>query len=93
MKRICRDHPYIDLEFKSSGYSFKVIFKVTIEKMGLDDIDEKIIKILLNKPRKSTEIAKEIGLSKQAIIKRLNRLIALGLIKRQGRGWRTIYST
>jgi len=91
MRRLCDEHPYVKLEFKSKGYSFKVIFNFSIEKIGLDSIDEKIIKTLLNKPRKSIELAKEIGLSKQAIIKRLNKLIALGLIKRRGKGWRTIY--
>lgn len=92
MKRLCSEHPYVDVEFKSKGYSFKVIFKLSIEKLGLDDIDEKIMSILSNRSSTSTELAKEVGLSKQATIKRLNKLIVAGLIRRYGKGWRTTYS-
>lgn len=91
MRRLCREHPLVDLEFISRGYSFKVVFKLSIDKLGLDDIDEKIISILVKHPSSSTELAGEIGLSKQAVIKRLNKLIELGLVKRRGRGWRTQY--
>lgn len=91
MKRLCRDHPYVDLEFNTRGYSFKVVFKLSVGKLGLDEIDEKIMRIIVNKPSSSMEIAREVGLSKQAVVRRLNRLITLGLIKRRGRGWRTVY--
>lgn len=91
MRKLCRDHPLVDLDFISKGYSFKVVFKLSVDKLGLDDIDEKIISILSKNPSSSTELARKIGLSKQAVVKRLNKLIELGLVNKRGRGWRTKY--
>ncbi|HIQ13694.1 MAG TPA: winged helix-turn-helix transcriptional regulator, partial [Thermoprotei archaeon] len=91
MKKLCREHPLVDLEFISRGYSFKVVFKLSINKLGLDDIDERIINILVRNPSSSKELAGEIGLSKQAVVKRLNKLIELGLVRKRGKGWRTQY--
>lgn len=91
MKRLCREHPYTDIEFKTTGYTFKVIFKISADKLGLDEQDNKIIKILIGKPSTSREIARELGITKQAVVKRLNKLIELGLVERVGKGWRTLY--
>lgn len=92
MRRLADDHPYTQLEFKATPNTFKVILHFSPEKFGLDEIDNRIIRILRTKEASSSDLTDEIGISRQAIVNRLNRLIRLGLVKRYGKGWRTRYS-
>ncbi len=86
MRKLCDTHPYCKLSFRSGRNYFDVIFEKTYSKEALDDIDRKIISLVKIRPMKSSEIAKNIGMSKQAIVKRLNKLISLGILRKTGSG-------
>ncbi len=89
MKEQCKKHPGVKLKFGISENKFDVIFEK--EEFFLDDVDRKILSLLSSKKR-SSEIAKEIKMSKVAVLKRINRLISLGLVKKEGKGAGTYYS-
>jgi len=80
----CRKHGLVEVEFRSTANRFEVIFK---KKTGefLDDTDRKILEFL-SIPRRSGEIAEYVGLSKPSVLKRLEKLEALGLVRAVGRG-------
>ncbi len=80
----CKKHPLVSVEFKSTANKFEVIFKKDVESI-LEEIDKRILKIL-NTPKKSSEIAKELGISKPTAISHLKKLESLGLIKKEGKG-------
>lgn len=80
----CRKHGLVDVEFKSSANRFEVIFKRKVEEL-LDDTDRKILEYLIN-PRRSSEISSYVKLSKPAVLKRLEKLEAMGLVRPIGRG-------
>jgi DNA-binding MarR family transcriptional regulator len=49
----------------------------------LDGVDENILKVL-STSKKSSEIAKEIGVSKPTVVAHLKKLEGLGLVKKEG---------
>ena len=85
-------HPFCDLEITVTPAKVDVVFNKKSEK-GLDDIDQKLIAIIEKGPIASSQLEKMVGLSQQAIVRRLRRLIGLGLIKRNGVGPSTRYTT
>ncbi len=89
IRKECEKHPFVNVEFKTAPNKFEVIFKKDMTKL-IDETDEKILALLIT-PKKSSEIAKEIGLSKPTIIERLKRLEKLKLIKKEGKGPRIRY--
>ena len=80
----CRKHGLVEVEFRSSANRFEVVFKKKTDEL-LDDTDRKILEFL-TVPRRSGEIAEYVGLSKPAVLKRLEKLEALGLVRAIGRG-------
>ncbi len=92
MRNVVKDHPLISLEFKTGLYIFDVVFKKEEKLDILDDLDRKIISLLREKPAPASEIAKNIGISKQAVLRRIKKMISIGLIRRIGRGPKTRYS-
>ncbi len=80
----CRKHGLVEVEFRSSANRFEVVFRKKTEEM-LDEIDRKILEFLIV-PRRSGEIAEYIGLSKPSVLRRLEKLEALGLVRATGKG-------
>ncbi|RLF89453.1 transcriptional regulator [Thermococci archaeon] len=80
----CKKHSLVEVEFKSSANKFEVIFRKKGQEL-LDDIDKRILEFLAI-PRRTGEISEYVGLSKPAVLKRLERLEALGLVRAVGRG-------
>jgi ATP-dependent DNA helicase RecG len=84
-----RTHKYCTVEFKISQGSFTVLFRKNI-KAALDEMDHKILK-LVQIPAKSGEIAERLDLSKNTILRRINKLEKLGLVEKKGSGPGTRY--
>ena len=82
-----RKNPYLDVEYKISTNFTTLLLKFKVE---LDEVDKKILDALIV-PKSSSEIARIVGLSKSAVINRLNRLIDAKLVKRIGSGAKTKY--
>lgn len=59
--------------------------------MGIDDSDAMILDLLRTGPRSSTELAKRLGVSRQAAHARLRRLVQEGLVLREGEARATRY--
>ena len=93
MKKICSEHPLVELKFNIQPYYTEVIFEKVYEARDLlDEKDEEILEVIKILGRaKSSEIAKRVGLSKTAVVARLERLEKIGLIERRGRGAKTHY--
>jgi len=54
-----------------------------VERLGLDEVDSKILRILLEDARASiSKIAEELGVSRPTVRKRMRKLVELGIIKR-----------
>ncbi len=81
-----KNHPITELKFKVGQLKVDVIF--TKEKLfkGLDPVDQEIMNLLKEKPRSSSELAGKIGLTKPTTLKRLKKLMSIGLVKAYGRG-------
>lgn len=91
MIRDCVDaHPLTTVKFKPKRMYFDVIFAKEKYMEVIDDIDKKIL-LLVEKPFSSSYIAKKIGMTRQAIVSRLNKLVSLSIIKKIGRGPRVKY--
>jgi ATP-dependent DNA helicase RecG len=82
-------HPFCSVEFKASPSSFTVIFRKDITSL-LDEMDNQILK-LVQVPTKSGEIAVRLNVSKNTILKRIDKLENLGLIEKKGSGPRIMY--
>lgn len=80
----CEKHPLVSVEFKATANKFEVIFKKDVGSL-LDEIDKNILKIL-STPKRSGEIAKELGISKPTVLSHLKKLEGLGLVKKEGMG-------
>ncbi len=91
MKRLTKEHPIADLKFVVREFFFEVIFSKEKLYGILDETDRKII-AYLETPKSSGELSKEIGLSRQALVLRLNKLVNLGLVRKIGKGPKTEYA-
>lgn len=84
-------HPLNGVQFVVKPYNTAVIFQKIISKMNLDELNRKILDNLVVGPRGSGEIAKIIGLTRQATIDRLKSLRLLGFVHTEGEGPRSVY--
>lgn len=89
--RESKNHPLVDAKFEVRPYVTKVIFEKTTEEIALDKINRDILDFLVDGKKRSSEITKVTGLSRQATISRLNDLITLGLVQSIGGGPKTFY--
>lgn len=87
----CEKHPLVRVEFKATANKFEVVFRKEVGDI-LDEMDRSILRIL-STPKKSGEIAGELGVSKPTVITRLKKLESLGLVRREGRGPQVRYKT
>lgn len=85
MMEECKEYPTVKLEIKSSPYKVDVIFKRIEEEAYLDEKDREII-AMIKIGRSLTEIANEIGISRAAVLKRIKKMISMGIVKKVGRG-------
>lgn len=95
IKKILKEtsaHPFVSVNFLVRPYNTTVIFNKNISRITLDDINQRIIEAIASEPKGSGEIAKAIGLSRQSTIDRLKNLRALGIIKQEGEGPKTVYT-
>jgi ATP-dependent DNA helicase RecG len=84
-------HPLTDVYFELRPYNTTVVFKKVRFGIDLDDINTKIIEFLAGGAKSSSEIAKYTGISRQAIVGRLNNLKLLGIVIQIGEGSKTAY--
>ncbi len=89
MREECEKHPLVDFSITSTKFETVVRFRKNKLEF-LDDVSKKILDIL-NRPMRSSEIAKALNLSKPPVIKRLKMLEKLGLISAEGSGNRLRY--
>jgi ATP-dependent DNA helicase RecG len=91
MKEECERHPLVSVKFDiAPGYT-EVIFEKKLKAEKFDEIDEKILALLKKKPMKSSELSRELGISKPTVVNRLSLLVREGLAVKRGRGPATTY--
>ncbi|MHA1593523.1 MAG: RNA-binding domain-containing protein [Candidatus Baldrarchaeia archaeon] len=87
----CERHPLVSVEFRTRPFYTEVVFHKR-EAAILDELDRRIVEVLERKgSMMSSEIASELGVSKPTVLKRLRKLISLGLVREEGRGARRRY--
>lgn len=97
MKRVCERSDSVTLEFDLREASTTVIFRKKdslihpVDPDELDASDKKILKRLEEGPGKSSDFIKVVGVSRQALAKRLKKLLVAGLIRREGNGASVTY--
>ena len=74
-----QEHPLADVHFEIKPYSTTVIFQKVRSRIDLDEINTKIMEFLASGAKPSSEISKYAGLSRQAVVDRLNTLKLLGI--------------
>jgi ATP-dependent DNA helicase RecG len=86
MKNEAASHPIVSLSLKPASGRFDVVFEQNKPLELLDDTSRKILSLCAEGPKSSGELARAIGLSKPAVVARLKKLIAAGLVQTRGRG-------
>ena len=84
MREAVARHPFAEMEISTGAMKTEVIFKSAGPK--LDEIERSIVLILKQESLSSGELAKRVGLSKTAVLNKLKKLEALGLVKYKGQG-------
>lgn len=84
MKEECEKHPLVDVEFKLEPNFTEVVF-LKRPMQGLSDLETKLY-TLIRTPRSSSQLARELGVSKVTVLRKLKRLSELGLVETQGAG-------
>lgn len=79
-----KHHPLCSVAFVTTANRFQVIFTRNRDAQ-LDATDRRILNAVRD-PSKSSEIARALGMSKPAIIRRLKNLEELGLVRKEGSG-------
>lgn len=92
MRAACGRHPLAELEFNLRPFRTEVVFRKTKAPVRLEDADAKVISLVSDLPRASSEVARALGVSKVTAVHRLNRLAAMGLVRRSGKGRSLRYS-
>lgn len=82
-------HPLCSVDFTTTANRFQVVFTRKRDAY-LDATDRRILDAVRD-PSKSSEVARALGMSKPAIIRRLKNLEELGLIRKEGSGAHTRY--
>ncbi|MBN1432825.1 MAG: putative DNA binding domain-containing protein [Methanomicrobiaceae archaeon] len=83
------NHPICSVEFKAAPSTFSVIFRKSASS-SIDDTDNQILK-LINVPMKSGDIASRLDVSKNTVLRRIEKLEKLGLAEKKGAGSHTYY--
>lgn len=84
IRREVEEHPFCSVSFSTAPNRFNVTFR---RDMGpLIDETDRMILDGIREPRKSSEIAGEIGVSRTTAVRRLKILEGLGLVRREGAG-------
>lgn len=92
MRDLTKAHPIAQLNFEFDTFRFDVMFSKEKYFGIIEDLDRKILMILREGPKSSSEIASLTKLSKPTVIARIKKMMSLGLIKVIGRGPKTVYS-
>lgn len=61
------------------------------ESIKLDDLDLEILNLIKGGVNRASEIARALGMSKVAVLKRIKKLELINLVKRTGKGRKTAY--
>ena len=83
------NHPMCSVEFKAANSAFTVIFRKELSS-SIDSMDNQILK-LVHVPMKSGELSERLGVSKNTILRRIEKLGKLGLVEKKGTGASTHY--
>ena len=83
------NHPMCSVEFKAANSTFTVIFRKVLSS-SIDSLDNQILK-LIHVPMKSGELGTRLGVSKNTILRRIEKLGKLGLAEKKGTGSHTHY--
>ena len=86
VKKICSEHPLVSVRFELKQYYTEVIFEKSKKMAQLDDIDQKVLSLIKQRINASSSIAKELGMSKVSVVKRIKKLELLALVKKRGKG-------
>ena len=78
------NHPMCSVEFQVAPSTFTVIFRKVMPS-SIDDMDNQILK-LIHVPMKSGELAIRLDVSKNTILRRIEKLGKLGLVDKKGSG-------
>jgi len=90
IKRACEEHALVEVKFDLLPYRTEVVFEKT-KLFELTESDKTIISAIQKGKTTSTEIAEYIKLSKVSTVSKLNNLINLGIIAKEGKGRSTRY--
>lgn len=84
IRREVAEHPFCSVAFSTAPNRFSVTFQ---KKTGslTDETDRRILDAI-REPRRSGEIAREVGLSRPTVVRRLKTLEGLGLVRQEGAG-------
>lgn len=85
MRAECVRHPLVNLEIATRGDSTLVVFRKTKKTEFFDPRTQKVLSALA-KPRRSSEVASMVGVSKPTVIRILNELVSLGIVAAEGEG-------
>ena len=84
MREAVARHPFAEMKISTGAMKTEVIFKSTTPE--LDEIERSMVLILREEALSSGELARRVGLSKTAVLNKLKKLEALGLVKCKGQG-------
>ena len=84
IRREVEEHPFCSVSFSTAPNRFNVTFRRDMGSL-IDETDRMILDGI-REPRKSSEIAGEIGVSRTTAVRRLKILVGLGLVRREGAG-------
>jgi len=90
IRREVEEHPFCSVAFSTGPNRFSLTFKKTVGSL-VDETDQRILDAV-REPRRSSEIALAVGLSRPTILRRLKTLEGLGLIRKEGAGAHVRYA-
>lgn len=91
MRKAVEEHPTASIDFKTGTMKTEVIFK-SKGYATLGEGERIILTLLKKKPLSSSQIASHLKISKVTVLKKLDRLQSMNLIKRIGEGRKTRYT-
>ena len=90
IQKECHEHPLVNIYFILKPFITTLDFRKE-KNVQIDKLSEKIIQILKSEPKRSSEIARSIDISKQTVLDRLEHLSKLGIVLQKGNGPETRY--
>ncbi len=91
MRKAVEDHPTASIDFNIGALKTEVIFE-SKKKATLNENERIILTLLRAEPLSSSQIASHLKMSKVTILKKLDRLQSMNLIKKIGIGRKTKYT-